>query len=92
MVDAMRRDDFLRWLRVRELKNGGLKKKYLVLYERRQKHTSSFTLQTILAFLPVVADRGFNIRLIPVFSGAAIDLPIVEWIENVELVCGCFFN
>ena len=26
-------------------------------------------------------------RLIPEFSGAATDMPIVEWVENVELVC-----
>ena len=32
-------------------------------------------------------DRGFDILLIPKFSGAMTDLPIVEWIENVELVC-----
>ena len=29
----------------------------------------------------------FDVRLIPEFSGAANDMPIVEWIENVELVC-----
>ena len=29
----------------------------------------------------------FDIRLIPEFSGAATDMPIVEWVENVELVC-----
>ena len=29
----------------------------------------------------------FGVRLIPVFSGAATDMPIVEWVENVELVC-----
>ena len=29
----------------------------------------------------------FDVRLIPEFSGAATDMPIVEWIENVELVC-----
>ena len=29
----------------------------------------------------------FDIQLIPGFSGAATDMPIVEWVENVELVC-----
>ena len=29
----------------------------------------------------------FDVRLIPEFSGAATDMPIVEWVENVELVC-----
>ena len=34
-----------------------------------------------------MADREFDIQLILEFSGAATDLPIVEWIENVKLVC-----
>ena len=29
----------------------------------------------------------FDIQLIPEFSGAATDMPIVKWVENVELVC-----
>ena len=29
----------------------------------------------------------FDVRLIPEFSGAVTDMPIVEWVENVELVC-----
>ena len=29
----------------------------------------------------------FDVRLIPEFSGAATDMPIVKWVENVELVC-----
>ena len=29
----------------------------------------------------------FDVQLIPEFSGAAIDMPIVEWTENVELLC-----
>ena len=32
-------------------------------------------------------DRGLDVWLIPKFSGAATDLPIEEWIENMELVC-----
>ena len=31
--------------------------------------------------------KSFDIWLIPEFSGAPTDMPIVEWIENVELVC-----
>ena len=29
----------------------------------------------------------FDVRLIPEFSGAVTAMPIVEWVENVELVC-----
>ena len=29
----------------------------------------------------------FDVRLILEFSGAATDMPIVKWVENVELVC-----
>ena len=32
----------------------------------------------------------FDVRLIPEFSGAVTDMPIVEWVENVELVCELF--
>ena len=31
--------------------------------------------------------KMFDVRLIPEFSGAATDMPIVQWVENVELVC-----
>ena len=31
--------------------------------------------------------KAFDIWLIPEFNGAATDMPIVEWIENMELVC-----
>lgn len=34
-----------------------------------------------------MADRGFDIWLIAEYSGAATDLPIVEWIQYVELLC-----
>lgn len=34
-----------------------------------------------------MADRDFDIQLMPEFSGAATDLPIVECVENVELPC-----
>ena len=34
-----------------------------------------------------MTDKAFDVRLIPEFSGAATDMPIVEWIKNVELVC-----
>ena len=30
--------------------------------------------------------KMFDVRLILEFSGAATDIPIVEWVENVELV------
>ena len=29
----------------------------------------------------------FDIQLIPEFSGTVTDMPVVEWVENVELVC-----
>ena len=29
----------------------------------------------------------FDVCLFPEFSGAATDMPIVKWLENVELVC-----
>ena len=29
----------------------------------------------------------FDVWLILEFSGAVTDMPIVEWVENVELVC-----
>ena len=31
--------------------------------------------------------KAFNVWLIPEFSGATTDMPIVEWIEKVEFVC-----
>ena len=31
--------------------------------------------------------KMFDVRLIPEFSGAATNMLIVEWVENVELVC-----
>ena len=31
--------------------------------------------------------KAFDVWLIPEFSGTMTDMPIVEWIENVELVC-----
>ena len=47
-----------------------------------------FLLQAISAFLSTkMVDRGFDIQLNTEFSGAATDPSIVEWIENVELVC-----
>ena len=30
--------------------------------------------------------KAFNIWLIPKFSGTVMDMPIVEWLENVEMV------
>ena len=50
---------------------------------------SAFKQQAISAryYLLVMEGKIFDIRLIPEFSGASTDMPIVEWIENGELVC-----
>ena len=50
---------------------------------------STFTPQAFSARYYRLAMEGqmFVVRLIPEFSGAATDMPIVEWVENVELVC-----
>ena len=37
--------------------------------------------------LLTIASRQFDIRLIPVFSGAATETPITEWLEDLELTC-----
>ena len=34
-----------------------------------------------------MASRQFDVRLIPEFSGAATDTPILEWLEDLELTC-----
>ena len=34
-----------------------------------------------------MASRQFDDRLIPEFSGAATDTPILEWLEDLELTC-----
>ena len=34
-----------------------------------------------------MASRKFDVRLIPEFSGAATDTPILEWLEDQELTC-----
>ena len=34
-----------------------------------------------------MANKQFDVQLIPEFSGATTDLPIVEWVKNVELIC-----
>ena len=34
-----------------------------------------------------MASRQFDVRLIPEFSGAATDMPILEWLEDLELTC-----
>ena len=34
-----------------------------------------------------MASRQFDIPLIPEFSGAATDTPIIEWLEDLELTC-----
>ena len=44
---------------------------------------STFKLEALSA----MEGKMFDDRLIPEFSGVATDMPIVEWVENVELVC-----
>ena len=34
-----------------------------------------------------MASRQFDVRLIPDFSGAATDMPILKWLEDPELTC-----
>ena len=34
-----------------------------------------------------MASKQFDVRLIPEFSGAATDTPILEWLEDLELTC-----
>ena len=50
---------------------------------------STFKLEAISAIYYLLAMKGkmFDVQLIPEFSGAATDMAIVKWIENVELVC-----
>ena len=47
---------------------------------------STFKLEAIY-YLLAIEGKMFDIWLILEFSGAATDIPIVEWVENVELVC-----
>ena len=49
----------------------------------------TFKLQAVSArsYLLAMEGKMFDIRLILEFSGAATDMPIVEWVKNVELVC-----
>ena len=50
---------------------------------------STYKLQAISARYYLLAMEGkmFDVRLILEFSGATTDTPIVEWVEDVELVC-----
>ena len=50
---------------------------------------SIFKLEAISAIYYLLAIEGkmFDVRLILEFSGAANDMPIIEWVKNVELVC-----
>ena len=34
-----------------------------------------------------MAPRQFDVQLISKFSGAAMDIPGMEWLENYELTC-----
>ena len=49
----------------------------------------TFKLEAISAiyYVSVMESKMFDIQLIPEFFDAATDMPIVVWIENVELVC-----
>ena len=50
---------------------------------------STFKLEAISAiyyYLSAMEDKMYDIRLIPEFSGATTDMPIVERIKNMELV------
>ena len=49
---------------------------------------STFKLEAISAiyYLSAMEGKMFDVRLISEFSGAATDMPIVEWVKNVELV------
>ena len=40
-----------------------------------------------MAHFLTMASRQFDVRLIPEFSGAATDTPILEWLEDLELTC-----
>ena len=50
---------------------------------------STFKPQAISERYYILAMEGkmFDVWLIPEFSGVATDVPIVEWVKNVELVC-----
>ena len=41
----------------------------------------------LFRLLLTMASWQFDIRLIPEFSGAATDMPIMEWLEDLELTC-----
>ena len=51
---------------------------------------STFKPEAISAiyYLSAMEGKMFDVRLILEFSGAVTDMPIVEWVKNVELVCG----
>ena len=34
-----------------------------------------------------MANRQLALQLIPEFTGAATDLPVEEWLEDLELIC-----
>ena len=42
---------------------------------------------SVIYYLFAMEGKMFDVWLILEFSGAATDMPIVEWVENVELVC-----
>ena len=46
-----------------------------------------FYLTSYFCVIRTMASRQFDIRLIPGFSGTATDIPIMEWLEVLELIC-----
>ena len=46
-----------------------------------------FYLTSYFSIIRTMASRQFDIRLIPEFSSAATDIPIMEWLEDLELIC-----
>ena len=68
-----------------EFKKGVLRRQTCAarLFESVTLMKSTSTIYYILA----MEGKTFDVQLIPEFSGAATDMPIVKWVENVELVC-----
>ena len=59
----------------------------LTVIESELRNPFPSTLSNYFGIISTMASRQFDIRLIPEFSGAATDVPIVEWLEDLELTC-----
>ena len=46
-----------------------------------------FLLTSYFSTLLTMASRQFDVRIIPEFSSAATDTPILEWLKDLELTC-----